>query len=38
MLRDAVDELVVVYEDTAYASVGQSPQEQMRATLARKRD
>jgi hypothetical protein len=32
MLRDAVDELAIVYEDVAYASVGESKQEQVRAT------
>jgi hypothetical protein len=36
-LRDAVDELGVAYEDTANACLGQSPQEQVRAALARKR-
>jgi hypothetical protein len=36
-LRDAVDELAIVYEDTAYASVGGSYQEQVRAALARTR-
>jgi hypothetical protein len=37
MLRDAVDELAVAYEDTAYAHLNASPAEQVRATLARKR-
>jgi hypothetical protein len=37
MLRDAVDQLAIAYEDTAYASVAESKQEQVRATLARKR-
>jgi hypothetical protein len=34
-LRDAVDELAIVYEDTAYASVDGSYREQVRAALAR---
>jgi hypothetical protein len=37
LLRDAVDELAVEYEDTAYASVGESKQERVRATLRGKR-
>jgi hypothetical protein len=37
LLRNAVDALAVEYEDTAYASVGESKQEQVRTSLARKR-
>ena len=29
-----LDELAIVYEDVAYASVGESKQEQVRTTLA----
>jgi hypothetical protein len=36
MLRDAVDELAMEYEDVAYASVGESNQDRVRAELARK--
>jgi hypothetical protein len=36
-LRYAVDDLASEYEDVANASVGQSPPEQVRATLAGKR-
>jgi hypothetical protein len=37
MLRDAVGELAVAYEDTAYAHLNASSAEQVRATLARTR-
>jgi hypothetical protein len=34
MLREAVDEPAMAYEDTAYASVGQTKREQVQARLA----
>jgi hypothetical protein len=34
-LRDAIDQLAMEVEDIAYASVGKSKQERVRATLAR---
>ena len=37
MLRDAVEQLGMQYEDVAYSSVGESKQERVRAALARKR-
>jgi hypothetical protein len=37
LLTDAVDQLAMAYEDTAYASVGQTKKEQVRARLAGKR-
>ena len=36
-LGDSVDALAIAYEDTANACLGQSPQEQVRTALARKR-
>jgi len=36
-LRDAIDQLAMEYEDVAYASVGESKQERVRAVLTRKR-
>jgi hypothetical protein len=36
-LRDAVDELAVAYEDVAYASLGESDEQQVRVALTRKR-
>jgi hypothetical protein len=37
LLREAVDELAIQYEDVAFASVGQTKQEQVQARLAGKR-
>jgi hypothetical protein len=34
LLREAVDELAIQYEDTAYASVGQTKRERVQARLA----
>jgi hypothetical protein len=38
LLRDAVEELAITYEDVAYASLGESAQERARATLAARRN
>jgi hypothetical protein len=34
LLRDAVDELALEYEEVAFASLGQTPREQVQARLA----